>query len=116
MSVNALTKVTLVPAAAGETPPAGATIIPPQNAPSNSAPGHMLAAAAAANLEVARQGMAAAQDMTNQGMKADHEVLTNALIATNQEAARIATAKEAAQSAAPPPKPPWEVTFTERRT
>ncbi len=59
VSVNALTKVTMTPAAAGETPPPGATIIPPMSP--LTAMAQQTNAAMAANTEVATQAAIAAQ-------------------------------------------------------
>ncbi len=59
IQVNSLTKVTMVPAAPGETPPAGAMVVPPQSPlPAAAA---MIRQAQEANLEVAREAAIANQ-------------------------------------------------------
>ncbi len=106
VSVNALTKVTMTPAAPNEVPPAGATVIP-QQPPLTQA----VRAGAIADLEVVRQGMAAAQALSNQQTLEAQATLDAALTKSNEAAAQLAQAQQV-QAGQPPP---WEVTFREKR-
>lgn len=61
LSVNSLTKVTMIQAAPGETPPPGATVIPPMT-PMAAMAHQAMRAAMAANTEVAVNAAVAAQE------------------------------------------------------
>ncbi len=87
MSVTALTKVTLIPAAPSETPPQGATVIPPQTP---AAPTPSLLATHAENAQAA-------------------------LVAQSAEAVKAAADAHAALAQATGQPPPWSVTFTETK-
>ncbi len=107
VNVSAPTKVTMVPLAPNEQPPAGATVIPPQGSPLSQ----VIKTAAAANLETARQGVVAAHAVTEQQTAEAQAAFDAALTKSNEAAAQLAKEQQA-QAGQPPP---WEVTFTEKR-
>jgi hypothetical protein len=112
VNVNMPTKVTMVPVAPGEVPPPGVTVIPPQSSVFTPL-GKTIEAAAQANLDVARQGLEAAQSLTTQQTAEAQAAFDAALIKSNQEAAKLVHTTHPVQPGQPPP---WEVTFTEKRT
>jgi hypothetical protein len=109
MNVTAPMKVTMTPVMPGEVAPAGTTILPPQSPSTPMA--QTVQAAAAANLEVARQGVEAATALTNQQTAEAQAAFNAALAKSNDAAAQLAQV----QTAATAPPPPWSVTFTEKR-
>ena len=109
MQVSVPMKLSLIPITPGETPPPGTTIIPPQTPMAAT-----IRAAAAANLEVARQGEAAAAAVSEQHTAEAAAALNAAMEKTNAEAVKLTEAAKAA-SISSAPSPPWSVTFTEVR-